>query len=75
MPTPSCRRQLKVPAQSALPEKPRMTVVPLAMAPSMAIRWEIDLSPGSSTLPRIRLEGLMVMFISGRERDPDYGKG
>ena len=52
-------------AQSALLENPWITVFPLAIAPSMASRWEIDLSPGSSTRPRIRLEGLMVIFIGG----------
>ena len=52
-------------AQSALLENPWITVFPLAMAPSMASRWEIDLSPGSSTRPWIRLEGLMVIFIGG----------
>ena len=52
-------------AQSALLENPWITVFPLAMAPSMASRWEIDLSPGSSTRPWIRLEGLIVIFISG----------
>ena len=51
-------------AQSALLENPWMTVFPLEIAPSRASRWEMDLSPGSSTRPLILVEGLMVIFIS-----------
>ena len=50
--TPSPRRQPSVEAQSAASEKLPMRVSPSAIAPRIAARCEMDLSPGSVNVPR-----------------------
>ena len=47
--------------QSAPSRKPWISVVPLAMEPSMTLRWEMDLSPGTVTEPRMLFAGESFM--------------
>jgi len=51
-------------AQSAALEKLSRRVVPSAIAPNIAYRWEIDLSPGNRTLPRTFFAGRIVCLDS-----------
>jgi hypothetical protein len=57
-PTPNADKQSNVLWQSAAAEKLSSFVTPPANAPSIAYRCEMDLSPGSRTLP--------LMFRAGR---------
>jgi hypothetical protein len=50
--TPMARRQAAVLSGSSAGSRPSMRVVPSAMAPNNRARWEIDLSPGTRTVPR-----------------------
>ena len=57
MRTPSARSALKVARQSALSRNPVMRVMPSLTAPSISARCEIDLSPGTLTVPPTRATG------------------
>ena len=61
MSTPIWRKQEMVERQSAPSRKPWISVVPLAMEPSMTLRWEMDLSPGTVTEPRMLFAGESFM--------------
>ena len=50
---PMRRKQPMVERQSAPSKKLWISVVPFAMEPNMTLRWEMDLSPGTVTSPRI----------------------
>ena len=52
METPMRSKQEMVERQSAPWRNPSISVRPLAMAPNMTLRWEMDLSPGTVTSPR-----------------------
>ena len=54
-------KQEMVERQSAPSRKPWISVVPLAMEPSMTLRWEMDLSPGTVTEPRMLFAGESFM--------------
>ena len=51
MSMPILRKHLMVARQSAPVRKLVISVVPWAIAPSMMLRWEIDLSPGTVISP------------------------
>ncbi len=61
---PRFSTQLRVLAQSAALEKLSRRVVPSAIAPSIAYRCEMDLSPGKRTLPRTLAAGKICRFNS-----------
>src|SRR5205823_354893 len=63
--TPSARKHPRVLAQSAPVEKLSSLVVPSAIAPSMAYRCEIDLSPGKRTDPLTLVAGRITMDFLG----------
>ena len=61
MSTPRARIASRVERVSAASRKPSMTASPAAMALNSSARWVIDLSPGTSTVPRRRAGGETVM--------------
>ena len=63
METPILRKQSMVDRQSSPIRKPVIWVVPLARAPSMTARWEMDLSPGTVISPRSGAQGLICMEV------------
>jgi len=63
--TPMERKAPMVAILSPPRRKPRTVVVPLAMAPSMIERCEMDLSPGTVISPLTDAAGLMVMVVTG----------
>src|SRR5579859_2658931 len=74
--TPRARTAARVARQSAPGRNPLMRVSPSAMAPSSSARWEMDLSPGTVSLPLSlppgatakstrALEGVAVCMTSG----------
>ncbi len=61
---PRALMQSSVLWQSAAAAKWRSSLVPSAIAASMAYRWEMDLSPGGSTPPVRCFAGCMVCFFT-----------
>jgi hypothetical protein len=61
--TPICLKALRVLIQSLLIRKRLRWVSPLAIAPSIMQRWDMDLSPGISAFPNSRLAGVMLSFM------------
>ncbi len=51
MSAPSARMAAAVWSTSSPVSRPWMVVSPIAMAPNISARWEIDLSPGTRTVP------------------------
>ena len=58
---PILRKQLIVDRQSAPCRKFVISVVPLASAPNITERWEMDLSPGMITLPFNPVDGAVIV--------------
>ena len=63
--TPMARRQAAVLRGSSAGSRPSMRVSPSAMAPNNRARWEIDLSPGTRTVPRRRRPLVRVVVAMG----------
>src|SRR5262249_55425408 len=58
-------RHARVLWQSALEEKKWISLSPSAIAPSIAYRCEMDLSPGSWIEPVTALAGLILLLLAG----------
>ncbi len=58
--TPIARSAASVARQSSPGRKPEISLVPVAIAPSINARCEMDLSPGTRMVPSIRSVGLIV---------------
>ena len=68
--TPMARNAANVASASSPSRNPLTRVVPLAKAPSIIERWEIDLSPGTLASPLIAPPGSILNCISfGRLRE------
>ena len=75
MSMPSARKQAMVERQSAPSKNPSSSVVPLASAPNMIPRWEMDLSPGTDISPRRRWAGWIVAVSIANSSDGSYSRG
>jgi len=67
---PMASTALSVLRVSPAKRKPVISVVPSAMAPSITARWEMDLSPGTETSPRMApLRPMTSLMLMARDLD------